>query len=296
MSQFTINLNKGFFKTTFNLFLILSTLIIFSLSCVAADKQKKELRDFDDMALLRMGQRLETAGDYVSALQFYKEAAERMPNTAEPWLGMGHVYSKGGAPLLATQAFGEAFSRDPNNGQAASNYARGLLSQEKIADALSILKQYMRSNEGDAELYNLIGIANDLSLDANAAESAYREGLKRTKPNSSWFDVLTSNLALSLAVNDRVSEAGALLEPLSGELRASKKELTAAQLQHRQNLALIYALSGKPALALELIKVTLSEAELEKNKIFYARLPSLSGYDRARAIFLGKLPIINKSK
>lgn len=296
MAQTNIDLYDNFYKALLSLILLFSALFIFLTSCAAAGKGKEELRDFDDTALLRMGERLEMAGDYVSALQFYKEATERMPTSPEPWLGMGQVYSKGGAALLATQAFGEAYARDPNNGQAAIQYAKGLLSQEKVADALSVLTQHMKKNEGDAEMYNLIGIAYDLNLNAKAAEDAYLEGLKKTKLNSSWSDALTSNLALSLAVNDRVSEAVELLEPISGELRASQKELTTSQLQHRQNLALIYALSGRPALALELIKITLGDAEIEKNRAFYAFLPSLTGYERARAVFLGKLPPTKKSQ
>ncbi|HXV74448.1 MAG TPA: tetratricopeptide repeat protein [Sphingomonadales bacterium] len=261
-----------------------------SLPVMAAEKGEQGLRTFDEAGLLRMGQRLEAAGDYANALQFYGEAAERNPKNPEPWLGMGRIFAAGGAPLQATQAFGEAFSRDPGNGLAARQYARGLLAQEKAADALAALTQHLKKNGADAELFNLLGIANDLTLDSAAAEKAYREGLAKTQPGGPWFDALNGNLALSLAAAGRVSEAILLLNPNVGDLRARQQNMTPAQSQYRQNLALVYALSGNPESAFEVAKSALGETEAGRNREFYARLPSLTDYDRVRAVFLGKLP------
>jgi len=261
-----------------------------NLASAGAVQSDPALRDIDEGGLLRMAERLEASGDYANALQFYSDAAERNPANPEPWLGMGRIFAAGGAPAQATQAFGAAFDLDPNNADSARRYARGLLAEERAAEALSALNRHLEKNPPDAELLNLLGIADDLALHPEAAEKAYREGLALTRPDGPWFDSLTGNLALSLAAANRISEAILILNPRVGDMRQGSSGVTPAQSQHRQNLALVYALSGNAESALEVAKSALPSAEAERNRDFYARLPALTGYDRVRAVFLGKLP------
>lgn len=261
-----------------------------NIGSAGAPQSQPELRDIDGGGLLRMAQRLEAAGDYANALQFYNEAAEKNPANPEAWLGMGRIFAAGGAPAQAVQAFGAAFDIDPGNSETARRYARGLLAQERAADALAALTRHLAKNKPDAELLNLLGIAEDLMLEPAAAEKAYRDGLALTGPGEQWFDALTGNLALSLAANQRISEAILILNPHVGDMRLGAGGITEAQSQYRQNLALVYALSGNTASAMEVAKSALPGAEAERNRAFYSALPTLTGFDRVRAVFLGKLP------
>jgi Flp pilus assembly protein TadD len=261
-----------------------------NLGTSAASQNKPELRSIDEGGMLRMGQRLEEAGDYANALQFYNDAAQRDPDNPEPWLGMGRVFAAGGAPAQALQAFGAAYDIAPNNPEAARRYARALLGQERAADALTVLANYLAGNPADAEFFNLLGIASDLTLQPAAAEKAYRDGLALTSEGAPWFDALSGNLALSLAATDRVSEALVILNPKIGDMRLGTQGITPAQSQYRQNLALVYALSGNPESAMEVARSALKPEDAERNRSFYQALPALRGYDRVRAVFLGKLP------
>ena len=96
---------------------------------------------------------------------------------------------------------------------------------------------------------------------------------------------LVNNLALSLAISDQYSAAVLLLNPYVGDMRQGLINMTPHQSRYRQNLAIVYAISGQVEAAVDVAKSALSEADAEFNRNFYETIPTLSGHQRTRAVW-----------
>ncbi|HXV73899.1 MAG TPA: hypothetical protein VD713_04140, partial [Sphingomonadales bacterium] len=115
-------------------------------------------------------------------------------------------------------------------------------------------------------------------------------GLAMAQPGSTINTTLLGNLALSLGLTGETSEAVLLLNPFIGDMSRGRAGLTQAQSSLRQNLALVYALSGNINSAVEVAKSALSAEDAEYNRTFYQAIAALKGRARAKAVFMGKLP------
>jgi len=246
--------------------------------------------DLTPEGLVRMGQRMEAAGDYNGAGGFYADALGKDRKLIQAHLGLGRVLEAMGQDSLAIVSYGNAFDLDQNNQEALRGYVRGLLANDGENLALDALNKHLQTNQPTPELLNFKGISLDLFGDFGAAENAFRQGLNLTQPGDVWNGRLLGNLALSLGLAGDTSEAILILNPYIGDMRMGREGLTPYQSQLRQNLALIYALSGNPDSAVEVAKSALSEQDAEYNRGFYQAVATLAGRDRVRAVLLGKLP------
>lgn len=249
-----------------------------------------DMKEMNAEGVLRMAKRLEAGGDYANALRFYQDAISRDSTLAEAHAGAARMFTIAGATREATEHYGRAFELNPGDAGVAARYARGLLAQERAGEARAALTRHMAGNPGTPEIKNLLGLASDLLLEHAAAQTAYREGLAMLQPGDDWGPILTGNLALSLAIGGDYSEAILLLNPRVGDLERGLQGLTKTQSQHRQNLALVYALSGNPEAAFEIARTALPEEQADFNRRFYEAVAELEGYDRVRAVLLGELP------
>ncbi len=249
-----------------------------------------EVKEMNAGGLVRMAQSLERSGDYGSAAQFYMDALSRDANILEAHLGMARLYEQAGDMGVAATYYQNVLVLDPNHLQAVLGAARNLINQERAIDAREVIEGYLAETQPTAALLNQLGVALDLGVNHAGAQAAYREGLAMVAPGDDWHVILLNNLALSLSLGDHFSEAILLLNPHIGDMRLGTQGISQAQSSFRQNLALVYALSGKPESAYEVARSALGEELASYNRAFYEAIPRLNDYQQARAVFLGVLP------
>lgn len=246
--------------------------------------------EFTPEKLLRLGQRLEAAGDLNSAGNFYTDAIAADNTLVEAHLGLGRIFSQIGQNNLAAASYGIAFELDQDNYQALKGYLLGLLDNDGQGVALDAIERYLEGNSPSAELLNFKGLAHDLNGELVPAEAAFRQGLLLTTPGERLHGTLLGNLALSLGLSGRTSAAILLLNPFVGDLRKGLEGLSSYRSSLRQNLALVYALAGNPESAVEVAKSALSPEDAEFNRTFYEAVAKLFGPAQVKAVFLGILP------
>ena len=249
-----------------------------------------ETKELDAEGLVRMAQRMETSGDLTNAMNFYADALIRDGSLVDAHLGMARVMTALGDPAQALTYYGHAARLSPNDAGIARHYALALIGEDRADEAATVIDGYLAGNTGTGDLYNILGVARDLQSQHDTAQAAYREGLALvTVPDRQHVNLL-NNLALSLAISDKYSEAVLLLNPYIGDMRLGPDAMTEHQSLYRQNLALVYAISGQTESAVDVAKSALSEQQAEFNRRFYETIPTLSGSERTRAVFLRELP------
>jgi len=249
-----------------------------------------EVKEMNAEGLVRMAQNLEQSGDYASAMQFYLDALNRDPNMLAAHLGLARLLEAIGNSARAANYYANALKLDPASHEAAMGAARNLINASRPIDATSVINEYMQENPATPGLLNQFGVALDLTANHRGAQEAYRTGLAQVAAGDGLQVILLSNLALSLGLSGSYSEAVLLLNPHIGDMRTGASGITRAQSLLRQNLALVYALSGKPDSAVEVAASALGMETAEYNRAFYEVIPSLDGYEQARAVFFGTLP------
>lgn len=256
----------------------------------ALNTDMNEVRELTPEGFLTMAKNLERQGDFITASQFYSEAISDDPNLLEAHLGLVRIAVGVGEIEIALLHYGHILVLDPNNLAAVRYTTPKFIESERLADAQKILDRYLSSNPPTPELFNYLGVIQDLKANHTAAQAAYRQGLQMVNAGDNLHVILLSNQALSLALSNKFSQAVFLLNPHIGDMRLGRDGMTEDQSSFRQNLALVYALSGKAESAFDVAKSTLPADQAEFNRTFYETIPSLSSYQRARAVFLGVLP------
>jgi len=249
-----------------------------------------EVKEMNAEGLVRMAQTLEQSGDYASAAQFYLDALNRNPNTLDAHLGLAGLFEKAGDVSRAASYYQNVLALDGNHYQAAIGAARNLINMGRAIDASNLIGKFLTINPPTASLLNQLGVARDLGADHPGAQAAYRNGLGLVAAGDDLHGILLSNLALSLSLGGDYSQAILLLNPHIGDMRMGADGISRAQSSFRQNLALVYALSGKPESAVEVAASALGPETAEYNRAFYEAIPTLNSYEQARAVFLGILP------
>lgn len=256
----------------------------------ALNTDMNEVRELTPEGFLTMAQNLERQGDFITASQFYSEAISDDPNLLEAHLGLARIAVGVGEIEIALLHYGHILVLDPGNLAAVRYTTPKFIESERLADAQKILDRYLSSHPPTPELFNYLGVIQDLKANHTAAQAAYRQGLQMVNAGDNLHVILLSNQALSLALSNKFSQAVFLLNPHIGDMRLGRDGMTEDQSSFRQNLALVYALSGKAESAFDVAKSTLPADQAEFNRTFYETIPSLSSYQRARAVFLGVLP------
>lgn len=245
---------------------------------------RTDVSKIDDATALRMARRFENAGDFSSALNMYLRALRTAPENTTALLGVARIYGQAGGQAEAARYYKRILQLEPTNSEAATAIAGALIFEGEARQAITFVNQFLISAPpGTSTLYNILGIAHDLEGAHGEAQLAYAKGLNMAPDDSA----ITSNLALSFAVIGDYQTSIALLERVLGDSAKSDEQGRSIA---RQNLALVYALSGQLDAALDIARTVLSEEEVKINRTFYARLPDLGSSEKARAVFLGTLP------
>ncbi|MBV8889190.1 MAG: tetratricopeptide repeat protein [Alphaproteobacteria bacterium] len=223
-------------------------------------------------ALMRIGAVAHANGDLSNAVSVYRRAAEIEPEEPAPFVALGNTLLEMGSINEAIRAFNSALARDKRDPEALRGLTRAYLKtgRPELADhPLSIAYQ---DAPNDPKLLLLIGVANDYTGHHDAAQAQYRRGLELAPSDPA----LTTDLALSLALDEKYAEAVTVLRPLATAPSGTPGE--------RQTLALIYGLQGDRPNAEQMARRDLDPASVEHNLSFYDTLRNLSPDARSRAI------------
>ena len=215
--------------------------------------------------MLRVGDAARDAGDIGAAIPIYRRAHALAPLELAPLLRLANTLGEVGAHREAGNAWKRALQIDPRSFAARLGYGETLAALDQPVLAL---EQFRLARElgSSADLFNGMGVANDLLGDAAAAQAAYREGLAAERSLK-----LLNNLGLSLALSGAHDEAIAILEEANG--------FGAAGPRHRTNLALAYALSGRAEQARAIMAMDADEISAERAQAFYTMLASLPDHE-----------------
>jgi len=198
-------------------------------------------------------------GDAATAATYYRGVYTRDPNDEEAALGF--IRS-----LRLTGAFGEAravaartLRHRPSDSAVLAAVGKLDLAMGQAADAVTLLERAVAADPKNWRSHSALGLAYDRLGQYNRADASYEAALKLAPDNAA----VLNNYALSRAMADDLNHARELA------LRAIRAE--GADLRVRQNLALIYALSGNMARAEALTKRDLPPA-LARQTIAYYRM------------------------
>lgn len=226
----------------------------------------------DSEMLLRIGDSARDSGDFMAAIPFYRQAHLLDTRDPAPLLRLAETFDDLGEYREAGDAWKRALAIDPHNFEARVGYGETLV---VLGQPLPALEQFHKAREhgSDADLFNGIGVANDLLGNAEAAQTAYREGLDLDRNLK-----LLNNLGLSLALSGAHGEAAVVL--------AQANALPGAGLHHRANLALAHVLGGSPERAAAVLATEADERTVERMLEFFAVVAGLPDY-KSRVAAMG---------
>ena len=225
------------------------------------------------VAMLKVGQAARDAGDFRSAVQFYRRAHAMLPQEPAPLISLGESLNAMGESGEAATAFRKALDIAPRDAVAMRGLGNALLGANQPELAARQFEESLNVSE-DYRAYLGLGVAMNILGEFVAAEELYRQGLDLAPGNLA----LTNNLALSLALSQRYEEAILLMEQLL--------ENPDVSVRHRQNLALIYGLAGRMEDARHVASLDLDEESVERNLAFYELLRGIED-PSAKAAGLG---------
>jgi Flp pilus assembly protein TadD len=222
--------------------------------------------------VMRIAADAHAAGDFASAVAFYRRAATINTGAAAPYVGAGMSLVDMGRIDEAIIAYNAALTREDNNPDALRGLAKAELLTGRAELAGHALAAAYSATPNDPKLLELIGVADDFAGQHAEAQARYRRGLELAPHDPG----LSRDLALSLALTGDYLDAIAVLRPFALALNASSGE--------RQTLALIYGLAGNRLEAERIARLDLDPQSVEHNLAFYDSLRRLSPEARSQAI------------
>jgi len=261
-------MKPGNFYTTLRF--SVAALALSGLVACASDDGARSERDKDvtgkevDAALMRAGEASRQRGDYAAAAAFFKRAENAEPKSIEALNGLGESLAAGGAGREAADAFRKALVIDEKNARALRGLGNALIAQDQADLAIEQFEKALAIDPRDYRAYSGLGVAYDSLANHDKAQEFYYAGLE-IAPNDT---VLRNNLGLSLAFAGHYKGAIEILRPLALRPGATARD--------RQNLALVYGLSGDIEQAKKFSRLDMDSKEVERNLSYYAALRSIA--------------------
>jgi Flp pilus assembly protein TadD len=208
---------------------------------------------------LRVARATRASGDIAAAAPMYRQAAADPSASPQALVEAGDGLLEAGLSSEAIEVYARVKSGSARLG-ALLGLARAHLALGEADQALQSAEQAVAFAPRDARPLVDKGVALDTLQRHTEAQLAYRAALQITPGSIS----ARNDLALSLALSDQYDQGIALLEPLARAPSAVPKT--------RQNLALIYGLSGDRARAVALSRMDLDADKTDANQAFFARV------------------------
>jgi len=230
----------------------------------ADNREKSELtRTLVDAAAAAQSQ-----NDATTAATYYRSALTRDPGNAAAAIGLMQSLRVIGGLDEARAVAEKSLSLHPNDPAVLAEGAKVKLATGQIDDAIKLLKRAVTDDGKDWKSRSALGLAYDRVGDYARADESYQEALTISPENAT----VLNNYALSRAMANDLDGARALL------VRAIASPN--ADMRVRQNLALVYALSGDMGKAEELTRHDLPPALASEALDFYRRLAEAAATQR----------------
>ena len=140
-------------------------------------------------------------GDYQTRMLREKMAAE--PENLRVRLDLADSYERRGFPEVALEHYRLAAERFPNSAEVQVRLARSLRGQQEHESAILYLTKFLASHDKSPELLTMLGILQDDQSKYKDAEAAYRSAIVLA-PNQ---DYLHNNLGYNLKLQGKSREA-----------------------------------------------------------------------------------------
>ena len=128
--------------------------------------------------LCKKGFNFSIRGEFKEALSYYKEAAEKSPEDAMAWYGLGSCYVGLDDPEAAIVAFQQAIQADSKNPTPYYNLGRYYATLERYEEAISSYKKAVEVDPDHAMSYFDLGIIYSKLEVFDASEQAFKEVLR----------------------------------------------------------------------------------------------------------------------
>ncbi|HZT52294.1 MAG TPA: SPOR domain-containing protein [Stellaceae bacterium] len=227
--------------------------------------------DAGTATLMKVADETAAGGDPATAANLYRQVHEQAPKDPVPLAKMGAMLLALQEPAAAAQAYRAAVALAPQDPELHRGLALALLSSDQADAAAAEIRIALEKRAGDARLYNLLGVANDMAGHHALAQQSYAKGLELDPASVG----LRNNVALSMA--------------LSGDYKGAIDRLTQivgpeAPPRYRLNLAMAYALAGDDDKAAATAREVLDEKSVRNNLAFYTLLRGMDEKHRTAAI------------
>lgn len=170
--------------------------------------------------------------DHATAATYYRNVYSRDPNNVRAAIGLMQSLRELGAINQAREVADRAIATKTQDSGLIAESAKVKLASGQVQEAVRLLEQAIALDAADWKAHSALGVAYDRLGDSTRAGNSYHAALKISPENA----VVLNNYALSRAMAKDLNGARELLQ------RAIAS--AGADVRVRQNLALIYALSG----------------------------------------------------
>ena len=228
----------------------------------AAKESAAEVRQVaanKDNSFLALANEMVADGDHNAAITLFRRAHKWHPFSSEPLVGLGDSLSATGQYQEALDAYQKAVDVNENNLDALKGLGKTYVALNRPTMAVPVLNSAVSQAPTDVEAISNLALALEMQGNNNAALEVYKDGLALDPDNLK----LLNNYGLSLALQSRHDESIRILKQA-----AQHKDAGA---NHRQNLAMAYALGGNEIMASRLLSID-SGPELTNENMNYFRV------------------------
>ena len=223
-------------------------------------KKPEVMRSLMDAAATAQAQ-----NDPATASNYYRSVYTRDPKRVDAAVGLMQTLRALGGLDEAREVAKKALPAAPDDAALLAEVGKVDLVTGQLQDAVELLQRAAKINSLDWKSRSALGLAYDRLGDYAHADEAYEDALKISPDNPA----VLNNYGLSRAMARDIPGARDLLE------RAVKAG--GADIRMRQNLALIYALSGDMTLAETMTRRDLPPALATQTVDYFHELAAVPG-------------------
>lgn len=208
----------------------------------------------------------EAAGrqDMLTQAKFWGAEYEKNPNEYEAALNYAQVLRAIGSSARASEVAAQALTMQPGDVELSLIFARVALDQGKADDAATALARAEAAGKNDWRMLSIIGVTMDALDQHTPAQDYYRRALALSPDNPK----VLSNLGLSYALEGKPG--------LAEETLRRAIAMPDADARVRQNLVLVLGIQGKFDEARSIAGSDLPKALVDSNQEYFRTMLSPS--------------------
>jgi Flp pilus assembly protein TadD len=214
--------------------------------------------------LLESAKNAEKQGDFTGAGQIYQRILEKQPENKEVTLALAETYRRSGDNDRAIALYDALLQKDPAMLGAKEGKGLALMTKGDFDTPAVLFDEIMKADAGRWKTLNALGILFTTRNMYDEARQYFDAALKASPSNPS----VMNNLGLSHALNRNFDPALSTLMQASALTGAATIDRKRVDL----NLALVYAIAGRPEDASAIAAQHLSGPTLSNNQGLYAHL------------------------